>query len=277
MIKSELVQRVATANPHLYQRDVENIVNAILGEIVAAMARGDRVELRGFGAFSVKKRPGAHRPQSAHRRPCRQSARSAVPFFKTGKEMRERLNRPIAIGERAGGVVRRSMVRKILRALVLIPHWRSCLSRLAVANRQNVVVSLDPFDRTQPAFSIVLPLYVLILILIIVGVVIGGIAAWLRQSKMAVAGRDAAEARARELKGRERDGLRRRDEAGRRRVPRRWRSSRPRGSSIPPPGGVIWLAGNQEADRARQTPPERGLEPRGERTGPCPLKSKSAA
>ena len=57
MIKSELVQRIAEQNPHLYQRDVENIVNAILGEIIAAMARGDRVELRGFGAFSVKNRP----------------------------------------------------------------------------------------------------------------------------------------------------------------------------------------------------------------------------
>src|ERR1700722_8610886 len=57
MIKSELVQRISTQNPHLYQRDVENIVNAILNEIIAAMARGDRVELRGFGAFSVKQRP----------------------------------------------------------------------------------------------------------------------------------------------------------------------------------------------------------------------------
>ena len=57
MIKSELVQHISTQNPHLYQRDVENIVNAILGEIIAAMARGDRVELRGFGAFSVKQRP----------------------------------------------------------------------------------------------------------------------------------------------------------------------------------------------------------------------------
>jgi integration host factor subunit beta len=54
MIKSELVQRIAEHNPHLYQRDVENIVNAILDEIVAALARGDRVELRGFGAFSAR-------------------------------------------------------------------------------------------------------------------------------------------------------------------------------------------------------------------------------
>ena len=57
MIKSELVQRIAETNPHLYQRDVENIVDAILDEITRALARGDRVELRGFGAFSVKERP----------------------------------------------------------------------------------------------------------------------------------------------------------------------------------------------------------------------------
>ena len=91
MIKSELVQRIADRNPHLYQRDVENIVNAILDEITGALKRGDRVELRGFGAFSVKQRDarqgrnprtGAHVDvDSKH-----------VPFFKTGKEMRERLN-----------------------------------------------------------------------------------------------------------------------------------------------------------------------------------------
>src|SRR3954470_4798792 len=57
MIKSELVQRISAQNPHLYQRDVENIVNAILNEIIGALAKGDRVELRGFGAFSVKSRP----------------------------------------------------------------------------------------------------------------------------------------------------------------------------------------------------------------------------
>ena len=56
MIKSELVQRLAARNPHLYQRDIENIVDAILGEIAGALSRGDRVELRGFGAFSTKQR-----------------------------------------------------------------------------------------------------------------------------------------------------------------------------------------------------------------------------
>ncbi len=56
MIKSELIQKIAAANPHLYHRDVERIVNVIFGEIVDALARGDRVELRGFGAFTVKHR-----------------------------------------------------------------------------------------------------------------------------------------------------------------------------------------------------------------------------
>jgi integration host factor subunit beta len=91
MIKSELVQKIAQANPHLYQRDVEHIVNAILGEIVAALSRGDRVELRGFGAFSVKQRPArlGRNPRTGAQVPV---DKKAVPFFKTGKEMRERLN-----------------------------------------------------------------------------------------------------------------------------------------------------------------------------------------
>ena len=93
MIKSELVQRISTSNPHLYQRDVENIVNAILNEIVAAMSRGDRVELRGFGAFSVKRRDArlGRNPRTGAPVPVSQKT---IPFFKTGKEMRERLNRP---------------------------------------------------------------------------------------------------------------------------------------------------------------------------------------
>lgn len=91
MIKSELVQRIAAANPHLYQRDVELIVNTILDEIVAALARGDRVELRGFGAFSVKNRPAriGRNPRTGEKV---EVAEKHVPFFKTGKEMRERLN-----------------------------------------------------------------------------------------------------------------------------------------------------------------------------------------
>ena len=93
MTKSELVQRLAEANPHLYQRDVEIIVTAIFDEIAAALSRGDRVELRGFGAFSVKQRPartGRNPRTGAHVA----VEKKCVPFFKTGKEMRERLNRP---------------------------------------------------------------------------------------------------------------------------------------------------------------------------------------
>ena len=91
MIKSELVQAIAERNPHLYQRDVEHIVNTILEEIVAALSRGDRVELRGFGAFSVKNRPAriGRNPRTGQKVAV---AEKFVPFFKTGKEMRERLN-----------------------------------------------------------------------------------------------------------------------------------------------------------------------------------------
>ena len=91
MIKSKLVQRIAEQNPHLYQRDVEHIVNAVLEEITAALSRGDRVELRGFGAFSVKSRPAR---QGRNPRTGEQVAvtEKYVPFFKTGKEMRDRLN-----------------------------------------------------------------------------------------------------------------------------------------------------------------------------------------
>ncbi|TCT00552.1 integration host factor subunit beta [Aquabacter spiritensis] len=91
MIKSELVQKIADANPHLYQRDVENIVNAILEQVVSALARGDRVELRGFGAFSVKKRDArtGRNPRTGKQVDV---SEKAVPYFKTGKEMRERLN-----------------------------------------------------------------------------------------------------------------------------------------------------------------------------------------
>ena len=95
MLKSELVLHITNANPHLYQRDVENIVNAILREITNAMAKSDRVELRGFGTFSVKQRP-AHTGRDPRTGAHVAVEQKSAPFFKTGKEMRERLNRTAA-------------------------------------------------------------------------------------------------------------------------------------------------------------------------------------
>ncbi|MDF1769918.1 integration host factor subunit beta [Maricaulis sp.] len=91
MIKSELIDKLAEANPHLYHRDVERVVNTILDGITDALAEGDRVELRGFGAFSVR-----HRPSRVGRNPRTGESVAVkekhVPFFKTGKELRERVD-----------------------------------------------------------------------------------------------------------------------------------------------------------------------------------------
>lgn len=91
MIKSELIQQIAEENPHLYQRDVERIVSVVFEEITAALSRGDRVELRGFGAFSVKARDArmGRNPRTGESVPV---AAKKVPFFKAGKELRERMN-----------------------------------------------------------------------------------------------------------------------------------------------------------------------------------------
>jgi integration host factor subunit beta len=91
MTKSELILRLAESNPHLYQRDVEKIVATIFGQITAALARGDRVELRGFGAFSIKERDArvGRNPRTGD---SVDVDRKYVPFFKTGKQLRDRLN-----------------------------------------------------------------------------------------------------------------------------------------------------------------------------------------
>ncbi len=91
MTKSELIQRLAERNPHLYQRDVEQIVTTIFDEITEALARGDRVELRGFGAFSVKKRD-ARTGRNPRTGESVDVDEKVIPFFKTGKQLRERLN-----------------------------------------------------------------------------------------------------------------------------------------------------------------------------------------
>ena len=92
MIRSELVQKIADENPHLYQKDVERIVGTIFDEIINAMAAGDRVELRGFGAFSVKKRKArlGRNPRTGE---AADVGEKHVAFFKTGKLLRDRLNR----------------------------------------------------------------------------------------------------------------------------------------------------------------------------------------
>jgi len=91
MTKSELIVRLAESNPHLFQRDVERIVTTIFDEITAALARGDRVELRGFGAFSAKRR-GSRTGRNPRTGQAVQVAAKFIPYFKTGKQLRERLN-----------------------------------------------------------------------------------------------------------------------------------------------------------------------------------------
>jgi integration host factor subunit beta len=91
MIRSELIQKIADENPHLYQRDVEKIVNTVFDQITNALAEGNRVELRGFGAFSVKKRDSriGRNPRTGE---AVEVEEKHVPFFKTGKLLRDRLN-----------------------------------------------------------------------------------------------------------------------------------------------------------------------------------------
>jgi integration host factor subunit beta len=91
MIKSELISKLADENPHLSLKDVERVVNCVFERMTTAMEQGGRVELRGFGAFSVRARPARigrnPRTGAAVHVPAK-----AVPFFKSGKELRERLN-----------------------------------------------------------------------------------------------------------------------------------------------------------------------------------------
>ncbi len=91
MTKSELIAELSTANPHLLSRDVELIVATIFNEITAALARGERVELRGFGAFTVKRRD-ARTGRNPRTGTSVSVAAKAVPFFRTGKQLRDRLN-----------------------------------------------------------------------------------------------------------------------------------------------------------------------------------------
>lgn len=92
MTKSELVQRLAEQSPHLFIRDIEKIVDTIFDEITNALANRDRIELRGFGAFTVK-----HRQERVGRNPRTGEKvyveEKYLPFFKCGKGLKERLNK----------------------------------------------------------------------------------------------------------------------------------------------------------------------------------------
>ena len=91
MTKSELIAKLANENPHLFQRDVERIVTTIFDEISNALAQGDRVELRGFGAFSIKER-GSRVGRNPRTGESVEVGEKFIPYFKTGKQLRERLN-----------------------------------------------------------------------------------------------------------------------------------------------------------------------------------------
>jgi integration host factor subunit beta len=91
MIKSELTERIYIQNPHLHLRDAEKIVQAVIEEIITAMIRGDRVEVRGFGIFTVRQR-SARDGRNPKNGAIVAVPKKKMPYFKPGKEMRERLN-----------------------------------------------------------------------------------------------------------------------------------------------------------------------------------------
>ena len=91
MIKSELVARLAERSPHLYLRDVELVVSTVFEQISTALARGDRVEIRGFGSFSVRHRAARVGRNSATGEHVEVGAK-ITPYFRTGRQLRHRLN-----------------------------------------------------------------------------------------------------------------------------------------------------------------------------------------
>jgi len=91
MTKSDLILRLAERYPHLLQRDIERIVATVFDEISCALARGNRVELRGFGAFSIKRRD-ARQGRNPRTGEAVSVSEKCVPFFKTGKQLRDRMN-----------------------------------------------------------------------------------------------------------------------------------------------------------------------------------------
>jgi integration host factor subunit beta len=91
MTRSQLIAQLVERNPHLMTRDAERVVATVFDEIADALARGDRVELRGFGAFSVKRRDARQGRNPRTGETVEVGVKNA-PYFKTGKELRDRLN-----------------------------------------------------------------------------------------------------------------------------------------------------------------------------------------
>ena len=92
MTKSELIEKIAGKNPHLMVKDVERIVSVILDKITSSLAQGDRVEFRGFGSFSVRKRSArmAKNPRTGE---AVKVEERCIPHFKTGKQLHDLLNK----------------------------------------------------------------------------------------------------------------------------------------------------------------------------------------
>lgn len=91
MLKSELVQRLHARNGHLYSQDIDKLVNIVLDEITKALKDGGRVELRGFGAFSVKSREARVGRNPRTGTPVGVNAKQ-MPAFRCSKELHIRLN-----------------------------------------------------------------------------------------------------------------------------------------------------------------------------------------
>ena len=91
MIKSELVRKIIKTHPDLYQRDADLIINTIFNEISEALARGDRVEIRGFGSFNTKETQArvGRNPKSGQKVPVEEKLK---PVFRAGKELKLRIN-----------------------------------------------------------------------------------------------------------------------------------------------------------------------------------------
>jgi integration host factor subunit beta len=91
MTKSQLIARLSKRFPHLLQRDIESLVNTVFGDIANGLVQGKRIELRGFGAFSIRKREPRVARNPKNGASVSVGSRFAV-YFRAGKQLRERIN-----------------------------------------------------------------------------------------------------------------------------------------------------------------------------------------